>query len=46
MVTTADDALSKLCSKDQLALLDAIDQLRLQGLSNYISLPQIIVCGD
>ncbi|KAK4112757.1 hypothetical protein N656DRAFT_836798 [Canariomyces notabilis] len=41
-----DDALSKLCSKDQLALLDAINQLRLQGLSNYISLPQIIVCGD
>jgi GTPase SAR1 family protein len=27
-------------------LLDAIDRLRLQGINNYISLPQIIVCGD
>ncbi|KAL2173985.1 uncharacterized protein P884DRAFT_272739 [Thermothelomyces heterothallicus CBS 202.75] len=25
---------------------DSIDQLRLQGINNYISLPQIIVCGD
>ncbi|KAK4233238.1 P-loop containing nucleoside triphosphate hydrolase protein [Achaetomium macrosporum] len=27
-------------------LLDSIDRLRLQGINNYISLPQIIVCGD
>ncbi|KAK3935347.1 dynamin family protein [Diplogelasinospora grovesii] len=40
------DALSKLCSKDQLELLDSIDRLRLQGINNYVSLPQIIVCGD
>ncbi|KAK4118379.1 hypothetical protein N657DRAFT_606320 [Parathielavia appendiculata] len=39
-------SLSKLCSQDQLMLLDSIDQLRLQGINNYISLPQIIVCGD
>jgi GTP1/Obg family GTP-binding protein len=39
-------SLSKPCSQDQLTLLDSIDQLRLQGISNYISLPQIIVCGD
>jgi GTP-binding protein EngB required for normal cell division len=46
MVTFESNALSKLCSTDQLELLDAVDQLRLQGISNYISLPQIIVCGD
>ncbi len=27
-------------------LLNSIDRLRLQGINNYISLPQIIVCGD
>ncbi|GAB1207576.1 hypothetical protein APSETT445_006300 [Aspergillus pseudonomiae] len=36
----------KLCTKEQLELLDSIDTLRLQGISHYISLPQIIVCGD
>jgi GTP-binding protein EngB required for normal cell division len=46
MVAFASNALSKLCSKDQLTLLDSIDRLRLQGINNYISLPQIIVCGD
>ncbi|KXX73142.1 Interferon-induced GTP-binding protein Mx [Madurella mycetomatis] len=46
MVAFTNDALSKLCSKDQLALLDSIDRLRLQGINNYVSLPQIIVCGD
>ncbi|KAI8623502.1 vacuolar sorting protein [Xylariaceae sp. FL1651] len=40
------DALSGLCSQDQLELLNSIDQLRLQGISHYVSLPQIIVCGD
>ena len=38
--------LSELCSADQLELLDSIDRLRQEGLDNYISLPQIIVCGD
>jgi GTPase SAR1 family protein len=40
------DALSGLCSKDQLDLLDSVDCLRSQGISHYVSLPQIIVCGD
>jgi GTPase SAR1 family protein len=39
-------ALEALCSKDQMELLDSIDRLRLQGINHYISLPQIIVCGD
>ncbi|KAK6948762.1 hypothetical protein Daesc_010533 [Daldinia eschscholtzii] len=38
--------LNGLCSKDQLELLDSVDHLRLQGIDHYISLPQIIVCGD
>ncbi|KAI9705615.1 MAG: hypothetical protein M1836_006371 [Candelina mexicana] len=40
------DALDRLCSKDQLDLLDSVDCLRSQGISHYVSLPQIIVCGD
>lgn len=40
------EALNDLCSKDQLDLLDSIDCLRSQGISHYVSLPQIIVCGD
>ncbi|KAK4172569.1 putative vacuolar sorting protein VPS1 [Triangularia setosa] len=46
MVAFESDVLSKLCSRDQLELLDSIDRLRLQGINNYVSLPQIIVCGD
>jgi GTPase SAR1 family protein len=46
MVAFSNEALSRLCSEDQLALLDSIDRLRLQGINNYVSLPQIIVCGD
>ncbi|KAL6800376.1 P-loop containing nucleoside triphosphate hydrolase protein [Trichoderma sp. SZMC 28012] len=38
--------LEGLCSKEQLELLNTIDSLRSQGVSHYISLPQIIVCGD
>lgn len=33
-------------SKDHGELLDVIDVLRSQGISRYISLPQLIVCGD
>lgn len=33
-------------SKDHRDLLDIIDQLRSQGFSSYVDLPQIIVCGD
>lgn len=46
MVAFESDALSRLCSQDQLVLLDSIDRLRLQGINKYISLPQIIVYGD
>ena len=46
MVTFESNTLSRLCSEDQLELLDSVDQLRLQGINNYVSLPQIIVCGD
>ncbi|EFZ03870.1 dynamin family protein [Metarhizium robertsii] len=35
-----------LCTKEHLHLLNAIDSLRSQGISHYVSLPQIIVCGD
>ncbi|KAI0601197.1 P-loop containing nucleoside triphosphate hydrolase protein [Biscogniauxia sp. FL1348] len=40
------ESLNGLCSEDQLKLLDSVDRLRLQGIDHYISLPQIIVCGD
>ncbi|PMD34432.1 dynamin family protein [Hyaloscypha variabilis F] len=40
------NALDSLCSEDQLDLLDSVDCLRSQGISHYVSLPQIIVCGD
>jgi GTPase SAR1 family protein len=40
-------SLEQLQSAEQVALLDAIDDLRNQGLGRYnISLPQLIVCGD
>ncbi|KAK4551643.1 hypothetical protein LTR86_011017 [Recurvomyces mirabilis] len=32
--------------QDQGELLDIIDGLRSQGLNSYISLPQLVVCGD
>lgn len=40
------EALEELCTREQLYLLDSIDTLRSQGISHYVSLPQIIVCGD
>ena len=33
-------------SRDHSELLDVIDLLRSQGVSHYVLLPQIIVCGD
>ena len=33
-------------SKDHGDLLNIIDDLRSQGISHYIDLPQVIVCGD
>ena len=35
-----------LASDKQLALLNDIDKLRSFGVSQYVSLPQLIVCGD
>ena len=39
-------ALSSLQSKDYAQFLDVIDLLRSQGISHYVQLPQLIVCGD
>lgn len=33
-------------SKDHRELLDTIDKFRSQGVSRYVDLPEIIVCGD
>jgi GTPase SAR1 family protein len=33
-------------SKDRRDLLNIIDDLRSQGISHYVDLPQVIVCGD
>lgn len=41
-----DLALGQLKNHDQSDLLDAIDELRAQGISKHIDLPQLIVCGD
>lgn len=38
--------LKSLQSNTQAELLDVIDNLRNQGISRYVSLPQLIVCGD
>ena len=40
------DALEDLCTYEQLELLNSVDSLRSQGISHYVSLPQIIVCED
>lgn len=33
-------------SKDHRDLLDIIDRLRTEGISRYVDLPEIIVCGE
>lgn len=38
--------LGSLQSSDELGLLDSIDKLRSQGISHYVNLPQLVVCGD
>jgi GTPase SAR1 family protein len=38
--------LESLQSKDKAALLDTVDEIRRHGVSRYILLPQIVVCGD
>ena len=39
-------ATETLGSRRQLALLNDIDKLRSHGISQYVNLPQLIVCGD
>ncbi len=39
-------ALTELRSSEPQSLLDEIDSLRLQGISDFVFLPQIVVCGD
>jgi hypothetical protein len=39
-------ALKVLGSPEPQSLLDEIDSLRLQGISEFVFLPQIVVCGD
>lgn len=40
------DPLQSLSSANQIELLDVVDKLRAQGLSDFTALPQLIVCGD
>ncbi|KUL89118.1 hypothetical protein ZTR_06016 [Talaromyces verruculosus] len=40
------EQLQSLQSKDQAALLDTVDEIRRHGVNRYVSLPQLIVCGD
>ncbi|KAF2206158.1 hypothetical protein CERZMDRAFT_103746 [Cercospora zeae-maydis SCOH1-5] len=37
---------AELQSEDHRNLLDIVDRLRLTGITRYIDLPQIVVCGD
>ncbi|RFU31327.1 hypothetical protein B7463_g5009, partial [Scytalidium lignicola] len=39
-------SLKRLQSDEQIKLLDVVDSLRAQGLSDIVALPQLIVCGD
>jgi hypothetical protein len=41
-----DGANASLQSNDTRNLLDVVDTLRSQGISRYIDLPEIIVCGE
>jgi hypothetical protein len=41
-----NSVLDSLRSNGEGGLLDAIDTLRSQGIGHYVSLPQLIVCGD
>lgn len=47
MIVVADPAkLEDLQTQGQIELLDVIDALRAEGLSEYTALPQLIVCGE
>ncbi|MCJ1465027.1 hypothetical protein MMC07_003642 [Pseudocyphellaria aurata] len=40
------EPVQSLGSASQIELLDVVDKLRAQGLSDFTALPQLIVCGD
>lgn len=40
------ELLQSLSSANQKELLNIVDQLRAEGLSDFTALPQLIVCGD
>ncbi|KAI0146647.1 P-loop containing nucleoside triphosphate hydrolase protein [Pestalotiopsis sp. NC0098] len=42
----AASIVASLQSRDHKALMDTIDRLRSKGISRYVDLPQIVVCGD
>lgn len=42
----ATGSIIPLQSKEHEEILNVIDQLRLEGVSRYVDLPQLIVCGD
>ncbi|KAF1975224.1 dynamin family protein [Bimuria novae-zelandiae CBS 107.79] len=46
VVDGANSSSSILQSKDTKSLLDVVDNLRSQGISRYIDLPEIVVCGE
>lgn len=46
VTTLHTKVLDDLCCKGRLDLMDSIDTLRSQGINHFVSLPQIIVCGD
>lgn len=46
LINIQSKALNGLCSEDRLQSMDWIDSLRSQGINHFVSLPQIIVCGD
>lgn len=45
-LTPSNMAAANIPTGDHRNLLDIIDSLRAQGLSRYVDLPEIIVCGD
>ncbi|KAF2101268.1 hypothetical protein NA57DRAFT_34762 [Rhizodiscina lignyota] len=45
-MTPNTNSLTTLQSADTKKVLDVIDELRSQGISEYVELPQIIVCGE
>ncbi|KAI5841700.1 dynamin family protein-like protein [Tricharina praecox] len=44
--TVVTRTLNSLQSEEQLKLLNEIDKLRSHGVNDFVSLPQLVVCGD